>query len=516
MTKTSLLSICLLITITALSACTPWHVKYGIPDGADMKSPENTAKLIEIMRADRGWDGYQAAEILVNADPAVTAPHMTEMFEALSVFCLYDAKNATPAYSPPVDEYEDEYETYTPTSRASDDGVNDYGCPLLEKAAKLHGPSAVPHVARLNTFAAVKTLGALGNDGRSAAHTVIAALGSPHATIRLEAADALLKLAYPTPEILGALAVTAEADADPYVREASERSFRTLSALALANPVQEPSPTTPTPGNGTDNNNPNRAGLDAPNDFALIIGIEKYRGTLPPSTAALADAKMFANIAEKTLGVPRRNIILLTDDDATKSSLDSYIEDWLPKNIKPDSRVYFFFAGHGAPDPQTGKGYLVPWDGDPRFIERQGIGVDDVAKKLQNLGAKQVVMMVDSCFSGSGGRSVLAPGTRPLVPVKEFEPIPKSTQFAMLAAAGSNETTGTTPDGSHGLFSHYLFEALRGKADANNNNRLTLNEVIEFVGTRVPDEARRDNREQTPRYMFSADSVGELEVTKFQ
>ena len=51
MTISSILSICLLITVTAISACTPWHVKYGIPEGADMKAPENTAKLIEVMRS---------------------------------------------------------------------------------------------------------------------------------------------------------------------------------------------------------------------------------------------------------------------------------------------------------------------------------------------------------------------------------------------------------------------------------------------------------------------------------
>lgn len=514
MTKSSILTICLLFTITALSACTPWYTKYGIQEGADMKTPENTAKLIEIMRTDLGWDSYRAAELLVTAEPGVTAPYMAEMFEALSMFCVFTPKMAT-SVSP--DDNAADAEPKTRQSDYSSTGsITDNSCPILARAANQHGPGATPHIAKLNTFAAIKTLGALGNDGRAAAHTVIAALGSPHALLREEAADALLKIAYPSNEILKALEVTATADADPKVREAAERSHRTLSALALANPVPEQSPSTPAPTGGNNNSDPNRAGVAAPNDFAIIIGIEKYRGTLPPSTAALADATMFANIAETTLGVPRRNIILLTDDGATKSSLDSYIEDWLPKNIKSDSRVYFFFAGHGAPDPQTGKGYLVPWDGDPRFIERQGIGVDNVAQKLQALGARQVVMMVDACFSGSGGRSVLAPGTRPLVPVKEFEPAPKSTQFAMIAAAGSNETTGTTQDGSHGLFSHFLFEALRGKADADNNNRLTLNEIIQFVGTNVPNEARRDNREQTPRYLLSSDAVGELEVITFK
>lgn len=581
---------CALLLALGLSACAPWYAKYGIPKGADLNAPENTAKLVEAMRTATGHDAFNVAEALAMADPTQTEPVLGPMLEALSLYCTYseespaarsaresrearearearetqatheaaeaqiaEAANLINAGSQETDDARKAREARetresrfskkprptrqkqetvpavaaapTPASTSSTPAIsakdhNDYSCPLLARAARRHGAKAASEAARLNPYAAVYTLAELGPEGRDGLHAVVAALASPHAAIRQEAANALVKIAYPAPDVLAALQSTARDDADPQVREAASRSHRTLSAMALAGPLEERRPTTsptkPAPNNNSNNGSSGAtiSGKQAPNDFAIVIGIETYRGTLPPSSAALADAKTFADIAETTLGVPRRNIILLTDDGATKSSLDSYLEDWLPKNVKPDSRVYFFFAGHGAPDPQTGKGYLVPWDGDPRFIERQGIGVDNIAERLQNLGVQQVVMMVDACFSGSGGRSVLAAGTRPLVPVQEFTVVPTPLQFAMIAAAGANEITGTTQDGNHGLFSHYLFEALRGQADLDQNNAITLNEIVHFVSNHVPDEARRDNREQTPRHHFSSESVGELTIVQ--
>ena len=238
MTRSSILSICLLITVTAISACTPWHVKYGIPEGADMKAPENTAKLIEVMRLDDGWDSYMAAELLVNADPAVTAPHMAEMFQALSIYCKFDPAMVT---SHAVDDESEDGELQHDQAGSStnNDGINNYSCPLLARAAKQHGASAAPNLTRLNPYAAMTTLGALGTDGRAAAHTVIATLGSPHAIIRIQAAEALLKIQYPSREAIRALAITSTADADPAVREAAARSHRTLSSMELAETLHE-------------------------------------------------------------------------------------------------------------------------------------------------------------------------------------------------------------------------------------------------------------------------------------
>jgi hypothetical protein len=98
---------------------------------------------------------------------------------------------------------------------------------------------------------------------------------------------------------------------------------------------------------------------------------------LPPSRSSgsslpdISDAELFADFAEKTLGVPRSHIHLLTGDAATKSSIDAELGEWLPRNADPKGEVFFYYAGHGAPDTEGDERYLVPWDADPKFIRTQ-------------------------------------------------------------------------------------------------------------------------------------------------
>src|SRR5206468_4112587 len=99
-----------------------------------------------------------------------------------------------------------------------------------------------------------------------------------------------------------------------------------------------------------------RAGAARPDDYALVVGIEGYR-SLPKATYAERDAALVKTYVQ-ALGVPAQNVIMLTGERATRSDIAKYLEEWLPGVVKPDSRVYFYYSGHGAPDPTTGAAYL--------------------------------------------------------------------------------------------------------------------------------------------------------------
>ncbi|MBI3551725.1 MAG: caspase family protein [Elusimicrobia bacterium] len=148
-------------------------------------------------------------------------------------------------------------------------------------------------------------------------------------------------------------------------------------------------------------------------DFAVVVGIEKYQN-VPKADYAENDAKTMQKYFQ-ALGVPEENVIVLTGQKATRTGLAKYLEEWLPRNVTPNSRVYFYYSGHGAPDPSDGSAYLVPWDGDASFLKTSAYPVSRLYEKLGALKAKEVVVMLDSCFSGAGGRSVIAKGARPLV-----------------------------------------------------------------------------------------------------
>ena len=117
-----------------------------------------------------------------------------------------------------------------------------------------------------------------------------------------------------------------------------------------------------------------------PNLFALVVGIEKY-SSIPEAPYAERDAVAVRDHL-LAMGYPQRNIILLTGDKATKTGLTKNLETWLPRNTTEDSSVFFYYSGHGAPDVKNGQAYLVPWDGDPQFLEFTAYPIKRLYEKL--------------------------------------------------------------------------------------------------------------------------------------
>lgn len=241
------------------------------------------------------------------------------------------------------------------------------------------------------------------------------------------------------------------------------------------------------------------SGAPQRNAYALIVGVESYRD-VPRATAAREDARRFASLAKVTLGVPEEHIKLVLDERATRGDIDKGIA-WVRKNVPEGGRIYFFFSGHGAPNPSTGASYLLPFDGDARQLDQSALAINAVLRSLAASKAREILVLIDACFSGAGGRSVLPPGIRPLVRVQATAPAPR---IALLTAATGAEVSGSAPVGG-GLFSRTLFAALgQGAADQDGDGSVSLQELFDWVRPRVARMAQQESRPQTPSLVIGA------------
>ena len=251
-------------------------------------------------------------------------------------------------------------------------------------------------------------------------------------------------------------------------------------------------------------------GSPQPAAYALVVGIEHYRDA-PPATGAALDADRYEALAKQTLGIPASHVHVLRDDRATGGDLDKELR-WLGANVPARGRVYFFFSGHGAPDPSTGASYLVPYDGDPKALEPTALALPSVLERLNQSRAGEVFAVVDACFSGAGGRSVLPAGMRPLVAVRETRPLAK---IALFTASSGAQTSGPAVDGGGGLFSKLVAEGLgTGNADLDGDGLVSVQELNQWVSPRVEREARNDRREQSPTLQLG-DGLREAGATPF-
>jgi uncharacterized caspase-like protein len=228
-----------------------------------------------------------------------------------------------------------------------------------------------------------------------------------------------------------------------------------------------------------------------PNSYAVVIGIEHYREKLPNADYAAGDAKLAALYFQRALGVPEANIALLTDERAAKSDFEKYFERWLPNRVEAGATVYVYYSGHGAPNPAKGDAYMVPYDGDPTYIEQTGYPVKRLFEQLAKLPAKQVYVAMDSCFSGAGGRSVIAQGARPLVNVAQADVPAKLT---VLAASAGDQISNSYTEKSHGLFTYFFLKGLKEKGD-------DFHAVFDYLKPEVSRMARREyNADQDPQW----------------
>jgi hypothetical protein len=223
------------------------------------------------------------------------------------------------------------------------------------------------------------------------------------------------------------------------------------------------------------------------NDLAVIIGIEGY-SNLPKSEYSYDDARLVKEYA-KALGFRERNIEMITDEKATKTTIEKSLEVWLRNKAKSDSRVLVYYSGHGAPDPATGESYIVPYDGDPSYLSVTGYPLKRLYEKLGSLPTAEVIVVLDACFSGAGGRSVLAKGARPLVMTTTTAV--SYPNMAVLSATQGAQISTSSPERGHGVFTYYFLKALK-------EGKTNIADIYESIKPQIEDEAKQINVQQSP------------------
>lgn len=237
------------------------------------------------------------------------------------------------------------------------------------------------------------------------------------------------------------------------------------------------------------------------NAYAVVIGIDTYRNKLPKADFASHDAEVMGSYLTKVMGYEEENVAILLNERAAKTDLEKYLEHWLPKRVEKDASVFVYFSGHGAPNPKTGDAFLVPYDGDPAFVDATGYPLKRLYDQLGKLPAKDIIVMLDSCFSGGGGRSVIAKGMRPMV-ISVENPVVAGGKTVVLAASSGEQVSSTYDQKGHGLLTYYFLKGLQGAADKNKDGSIDLGEVFDYVKPQVERKARRDfNNEQTPQLL---------------
>ena len=250
-----------------------------------------------------------------------------------------------------------------------------------------------------------------------------------------------------------------------------------------------------------------------PKYWGLIIGVENY-AQLPSVIYAKKDSVLMKKYFGNVMGIPEENIILLNDGEATKARITGYLKDYLPLNVNKDTVLYVFFAGHGAYDTEKKEPYLIPYDGDLRFIKRTGYRLKDFYEDLDNLPVKRTIVFLDSCFSGVAARSdkMLDPNARPVLMHLEGPSLSSNKVVSLIASTGG-QTSASYPEKELGLFTYFLARGLRGEAKSR-QGLITIGDLYTYVTENVTKVSRRKGVEQIPFLSPASDQAKRIEITR--
>ena len=214
---------------------------------------------------------------------------------------------------------------------------------------------------------------------------------------------------------------------------------------------------------------------------AIVIGNNDYAG-MPKLKSAVNDAQAVAQTLRQDYGF---TVDLLLN--ATRSDIIGALAK-VRGQLKANDNLLIYYAGHGVVDTYAEEGFWLPVDAEQEN-PANWVSNSDVTNMLRAIRAKHVMVVADSCYSGTLVRAV----TAKINTVKEREAwlkkmVKKRTRTALVS--GGLEPVIDSGGGQHSVFAKAFLDALRTNEDV-----LEAERLFSLIKRPVALES-----EQTPQY----------------
>lgn len=217
--------------------------------------------------------------------------------------------------------------------------------------------------------------------------------------------------------------------------------------------------------------------------YAVVVGVADYRNPDLKLRYCDDDAYRFYAYLMSCKGggaMDHENVACLIDEAATKANILKTM-DKIFANATKDDMLIFYFSGHGT------EGAFCPHDTQKTYASL--LTHKEIKAVFKKHPARHKVVFSDACHAGSIyeglGTSQEESNTASQI----------QTDVLLMMSSRKEETSQETARLRQGAFSYYLLKGLKGAADRDNDNQITLRELFPYVKANVMNFTR--NR-QTP------------------
>jgi len=185
---------------------------------------------------------------------------------------------------------------------------------------------------------------------------------------------------------------------------------------------------------------------------AVIIGVDQYQDKeIPQLGNAVSDAEAVGKLFESKLGY--ETVVI---PNATKATVIGTLNR-LALTMSPKDSVVIYYAGHGDVVEATSQGYWLLSDADAKKPETW-LSNADIGRLVTQIGASQVALISDSCYSGSlvsADQRIRGSSTGSIDPTELLE-----RKSVVVMSSGGNEPVFDSGKGGHSPFSYNLMNQL--------------------------------------------------------
>jgi len=226
------------------------------------------------------------------------------------------------------------------------------------------------------------------------------------------------------------------------------------------------------------------------NYYGLVIGNNNYQ-TLPKLESATQDAKSVEKVLREKYGF--KTALLL---NANRRQILTLLNTFMRK-LTTNDNLLIYYAGHGQLDRVNDRGHWLPVDAEINNSAEwiSNIALTDIINSMQ---AKHVIVIADSCYSGTLSRTSLArvPNiTSGALRAKWLNVMSKIRSRTVLTSGGLEPVLDTGGDGNHSVFASAFLAALQ-----NNDSVLEGHTLFREVAQNVSVASLALGMEQRPQY----------------
>lgn len=204
-------------------------------------------------------------------------------------------------------------------------------------------------------------------------------------------------------------------------------------------------------------------GVDFGRYFALVIGNNEYKN-FPTLNTAVHDASKIAQVLNTKYGFDTR---LITNAD--RYTILSALNEIKAKMNQKDN-LLIYYAGHGERDAKTLQGYWLPVDAEQKNTANW-IPNSAFSGLLNTMDARHILVIADSCYSGSLTKSSVARLDAQLndKQLKKWLKVMSRTSSRTVLTSGGIQPVLDSGGGKHSIFAEALLNELvkaQGPIDA--------------------------------------------------